>query len=171
MTRRRAAYWSVVALTLAIYGAMVGWTLPGIMREAGGLTPFDLRPMGYTVEQARAFLAALGTKGRDLYLGPQHLLDLFYPPLLAAVLIGAVRALIPWLWLQLALALLALGGMTADYVENTRVAAMLLHEGPVPAALVAQASWATQAKSLLTSLVALAVCAGVARAVWMKWRR
>lgn len=170
MSRARIAYWALFAVTLAVYAAMAGWTLPAIARDAAGLAPFDLRPTGYTVAEARAFLAALGDEGRALYLGPQHRLDLIYPALLAAVLIGAVRVLVAPFWLQFGLCVLALGGMTADYLENARVAVML-GGGPVPDALILAANRATQVKAGLTSLVMLAVGAGLARAAWMKWRR
>ncbi len=171
MTGRRAAYWALLAVTLAVYGGMLGWSLPAIMRDAGGLMPFDLRPGGYTEEEARAFLAALGAEGRGLYLGAQQWLDLAYPALLAAVLIGAAWMLIRPFWLRLAVILLALGGMTADYLENARVAEMLRHDGSVPAELIAAASRATVAKSALTGLAMLAVCAGLVGAAWRKWRR
>ncbi|GAA6201921.1 hypothetical protein [Aquicoccus sp. SU-CL01552] len=171
MSRARVAYWAVFAAALAVYGAMVGWTLPAISRDAAGLAPFDMRPMGYSVAEARAFLAALGAEGRALYLGPQHALDLVYPALLAVVLIGAVRALIGPLWLRWGLSLLALGGVAADYLENARVGAMLRDDGMLPGAAITAASHATQAKAGLTSVVMLAVCAGLARAAWTKWRK
>lgn len=170
MSRARIAYWAVFAAALAVYAAMVGWTLPAISRDAGGLSPFDMRPTGYSVAEARAFLAALGDEGRALYLGPQHWLDLVYPALLAVVLIGAVKVLIAPRWLQFGLCLLALGGMAADYLENARVAAML-GGGPVPDALILAANRATQVKAAATSAVMLAVCAGLALAAWKTWRR
>lgn len=171
MRPARVAYWAVFAAALAIYGAMVGWTLPAISRDAGGLVPFDMRPAGYSVEEARAFLTALGDQGRAIYLGPQHLLDLLYPALLAVVLIGAVRVLIGPLWLRWGLSLLALGGMVADYLENTRVGVMLREDGMLSEALILSASRATQAKAGLTSVVMLAACAGLAFAAWKRWRK
>lgn len=171
MRPARVAYWAVFAAALAIYGAMVGWTLPAISRDAGGLVPFDMRPAGYSVEEARAFLTALGDQGRAIYLGPQHLLDMLYPALLAMVLIGAVRVLIGPVSLRWGLALMALGGMAADYLENARVGAMLLHDGAVPDAMITAASRATQVKAGLSTVVMLAVCAGLALAAWKKWRK
>lgn len=170
MSRARIAYWALFAVTLAVYAAMAGGTLPAIARDAAGLTAFDMRPAGYTPAEARAFLTALGDEGRALYLGPQHLLDLIYPALLAAVLIGALWVLLPPLWLRGSLILAALAGMAADYTENARVAAMLVHTGPVPDAMVAAASRASQTKSMLTSVAMLAIVAGLLRAAWIKWR-
>jgi len=171
VSRARVAYWVVFVAALAIYGAMVGWTLPAISRDAAGLVPFDMRPMGYSVAEARAFLTALDEEGRALYLGPQHALDLLYPALLAVVLIGAVRVLIGPLWLRWGLSLLALGGMVADYLENARVGVMLREDGAVSDAMITAASRATQAKAGLTSVVMLAACAGLAFAAWKRWRK
>jgi len=170
VTGTRIAYWTLFAVTMAIYAAMVAGTLPAIARDAAGLLPFDLRPRGYSVAEARAFLAALGDRGRDLYLGPQHWLDLVYPALLVLVLIGAVRALIRPLWLQIPLCLLAIGGMVADYLENARVEVLLSLRGPLPDALIEAASRATQVKAGLSALVMLAICAGLVRAGWKRWR-
>ncbi|MDK3019040.1 hypothetical protein [Pseudodonghicola flavimaris] len=171
MNRKSVAYWTLFAVTLAVYGTMAGWTLPAIARDAGGLAALDMRPGGYSPEEARAFLVALGDRGRAIYLGPQHRLDLIYPALLALLLIGAVRALIAPLWLQICLSLLALGGMAADYLENARVAALLRRADAIPDAALVAASRATEFKAGLTALVMLAVCAGLVRAAWKAWRK
>ena len=155
---------------MAVYVAMACWTLPAIATDAAELAPFDLRFRGYSAAEARAFLAMLGDDGRELYLGPQRWLDLAYPALLAAVLIGALRALVRPRWLYVVLSLVAVAGMLADYIENLRVAALLTAVGAVSDAMIAAASHATQAKALLTSVVLLAVAAGLARAIWIKWR-
>ena len=39
-------YWALVALTLAVYLAMVLWSLPFIAAEAGGLCPLRSAPDG-----------------------------------------------------------------------------------------------------------------------------
>ncbi|SEQ61940.1 hypothetical protein [Thalassovita taeanensis] len=166
----RAAYWVAVAATLGVYAVMVLWTLPEISAQTGELRPFDLRPTGYSSAEARAFLAALSDKGRALYLGPQHWLDLLYPALLAITLAGAVRALVTPKALQIALITSVMLGMAADYVENTLVARMLNETGAVPDGLIALASCATVAKSVLTGVAILAVCAGLLRAGWARWR-
>ena len=56
----KRAFWVVFAAMVLVYCAMVLWSLPIIMKDANGLMPFDLRPGGYTTEDARAFLAASG---------------------------------------------------------------------------------------------------------------
>jgi len=91
----RVSFWLLVAATLGIYLAMVTWSLPRIADEAGGLPPFDLRPTGYTFEEARAFLVALTPQGGEFYRTTQHALDLLFPGLLAATLYWAIVILLP----------------------------------------------------------------------------
>lgn len=149
-------YWLLVALTLALYGVMVAWSLPVIAAAAGGLMPFDMRPGGYSFAEAKAFLAALSADGRAFYLGVQHRLDTAYPAMLAVVLalggfglagVGARR------WLARLIALAAMIGAAADYLENRAVAAML-NAGPDGLApdMVAFASRWTLLKSGATTV-------------------
>src|SRR5262252_8963046 len=67
----------VVALIVSfmLWGVMVFGTLPYLRRTAGGLEPFDLRPFGYTPEEARALLYALSDIGRAYYADVQLQLD------------------------------------------------------------------------------------------------
>jgi hypothetical protein len=173
MTRGRAAYIGLFALCLAVYLAIVLWSLPFIAGAAGGLTPFDLRPTGYGFADAKAFLTALSPEGLARYAGAQRLLDLLYPPLLALVL-----AIPLWLFsarlpgaVRLALVALTVLGMLFDLLENYRVAGMLA-AGPdrVTADMVAAASRATVIKSAATG-AAMVVLLGLL--VWrgvQRWR-
>ena len=164
MRRPARLFWILPALAAAADLAMILWTLPAIRAAAGGLPAFDLRPGGYSAEEARAFLSALSGAGRALYLGPQHLLDLAFPALLAATLVLAFRLLLPGGRLWIACSLLALAGMGADYLENVRVRAMLqVWPDPPDAAAIARASLATRAKFLLDGL---ALAAALAAALW-----
>lgn len=149
----RAIFWLVFAATLGVYLVMLVWTLPAITAAAGGLAPFDLRPSGYTLDEARAFLAALTSDGTTLYRNVQQRLDIAYPVLLAATLVMAILLLSPaglgrWL-----LAATALPGMVFDYLENASVAAML--DGGAAALtpeLAAAASRWTVLKSVFSTL-------------------
>src|SRR5947207_7600759 len=58
---------------------MAFWTLAYLRRISGGLEPFDLRPFGYDLAEARALLFALSEFGRDYYLNIQLQLDTAYP--------------------------------------------------------------------------------------------
>ena len=78
MSRRMIAFWLLFAATLSVYIVIVGWAIPMIAAEADGLTPFDMRPYGYSFDEARAFLSALTPRGVEIYLGPQQRLDTFY---------------------------------------------------------------------------------------------
>ena len=71
----------VVALivSFALWGVMVFWTLAYLRRTAGGLEPFDLRPFGYTPEEARKLLYALSSVGRKYYADVQLQLDTAFP--------------------------------------------------------------------------------------------
>mgnify|MGYP000106084475 CR=1 FL=1 len=70
----------------AILLVMMTTTLPRIQAQIGG-PAFDLRPLGYTVAEARSLLANLNPETIELYLFPQiTLLDLAYPALLALFL-------------------------------------------------------------------------------------
>jgi hypothetical protein len=164
----RVAYWICFAAALAVYLCMVLWTLPAISLAAGGLAVFDLRPAGYSEVEARAFLDALTEQGRSLYSGPQRLLDLAYPALLALVLIGAIRVFFARPWVRNLLIAAAVLGMLADYRENALVATLLA--GDVSAAQIAAASEATIVKSIATGLVMTAVVLALLRAGVRRWR-
>ena len=167
----RMLYWTAFAAALAVYATMLAWTLPGISASAGGLAPFDMRPGGYDGDAARGFLDALGREGRALYQGPQRMLDLFYPALLAIVLAGAVWALVQNRPLRALLLVVVPAGMGADYLENVRVAGLLAQSGAVTDEAVAAASRATQVKSALTGLAMVAVIAALAVAGVRRVRR
>ena len=53
----RVLFWTCFAAAMAIYIAMILWSLPVITEAAGGLAPFDMRPFGYTLADAQAFLS------------------------------------------------------------------------------------------------------------------
>ncbi len=145
-------YWLLAAVMLANYLVMAVWTLPTLQGMAGGLPAFDLRPGGYTIDEARVFIGAIGADGRAYYLGTQQWLDTSYPALLGAVLVIALLALAParvkWLLVAFALA-----GTVFDYLENHAVAAML-KAGPagLTAEMVDAASRWTILKSAATAL-------------------
>lgn len=158
---------------VAVYLVIVFWSLPIISRNANGLTPFDLRPGGYSLEEARAFLAALTPVGLAQYEGPQRWLDIAYPALLAATLGSAAWQLTRTTpeWVRLVLLLLIGVGMSFDYLENLHVARMLA-AGPeaLTAPLVEAASRASVNKALTTTLAAFGILGLLIRA-WREKRR
>jgi hypothetical protein len=147
-----------LAVNIAFWAFMVFWPLDYLRHLAGGLEPFDLRPFGYSVEEARAFLFAISDIGRDYYMNVQLQLDMIYPATYALS-----RGLLLW-WLTqpgrvadrplpvaIRVILIVLPLLTAalDYLENEGIAAMLRAGPQVDAEIVAEASFWTQAKSLV----------------------
>jgi hypothetical protein len=159
---QRLMFWGLFGLTLAVYGAMLGWSLPTISGAAGGLVPFDMRPGGYGFADALTFVSALSTDGGRFYLHVQQKLDIAYPVLIALTLFFAIAALLPgqlgrWRWiLATPAALIAI----FDYLENHAVA-MMIEAGPLGLThdLVAEASQWTVLKSNTTMVVIVALLA------------
>lgn len=167
---RRIFFWALVGATLAVYGAMVVWTLPVISAGAGGLAPFDMRPGGYDFAAAQQFLAALSPEAAAFYDNVQHKFDLAYPALAALTLFFALAALLPR---ELGILRFALAAPTAlvaifDYLENHAVAGMLAAgpSGLTPTMVEAASRW-TILKSgattvAMTLLLALLLWRGIA---------
>ena len=154
--------WLVVAalvVNLGLYAVMMFGTLAHLSGMAEGAEPFDLRPMGYGVGDARALLALLGEEGRAYYARVQLALDTVYPAtyaisrglliwwLTAAGRIGPRALGVHWRALMLIAPVAAAG---FDHLENARIAAMLAAGTSVDATLVGAASRATQIKSAFT---------------------
>lgn len=160
MRHGRATFVLLTIVVLCLYGLIVLWSLPMVAAEAGGLVPFDMRPGGYSFDEAQAFLQALSPRGRALYHEPQHWLDAVYPPLLGLWLFLACRALWPegqrWgLWVIAATCAVV---VLADWAENLLVLDLLLADpGALSAAQVARASTATLIKSGATTLAFVAL--------------
>jgi hypothetical protein len=167
---RRVAFWALFAVTGAIYYVMVFWSLPKIASAAGGAMPFDMRPGGYSFDEAKAFLGALSSDGAAFYVNVQHRLDAIYPALYAATLFFAIRALAPFrsAWPTL-LALAAFPGAVFDYLENAAVTAMLNAgaDGLTPE-LAERASLWTLLKSVFTTIAMLLALVFATMALWRR---
>jgi hypothetical protein len=170
-------FWIIFVITMGIYISMLVWSLPTISAAAGGLMPFDMRPSGYSFDEAKAFLAALPAETNNFYRQVQiGILDTAYPALLGATLFLAI-GLLAQDWLKLGawvIALIAIPGAVFDYMENASVKLMLFL-GPenINAEIVEQACARSVSKALFTSaamsifLVLLAVWA----IIWLRKRR
>ena len=164
MSMLKPVFWISLLTAAGVYLTMILWTLPAINAAAGGLAPFDLRPLGYDFGDAQAFLRALPEQGRQLYLDVQQRLDTAYPALLTLVLGLGIALVSPpkfgnWKW---PLALTSVPGSLFDYRENMLVR-HILNSPPdaLDPALVAAASRATVLKSVLTAVsmsVLLVLC-------------
>lgn len=155
---------------MVLYATMIVWSLPLISAAAGGLAPFDLRPGGYSLADAQTFLAALSPEGAALYKGAQHLLDVFYPPLMSLTLFFGIAALAPKAlgrgrWLLAAPALLI---AICDLTENYFVGLMLdAGAADLTDSLVGTASLATVTKSGISALVMLVLLGLLLRRGWL----
>ena len=172
MSKGWKIYWVVVAATVTNYLTMVLWSLPLVREMAGGGMPFDMRPGGYSFDDARVFLTAITDTGRDFYLNTQQLLDLFYPTLFAITVAIPLVHLVPryWSWI---LAVLAIAAGAFDHLENSAVAVMLRVEpDALTETMVSTASNWSLAKSISTSIasVALLVVLCIKGIVWLKTR-
>lgn len=166
----------VIAAAIAAlipYLAMLLYTVPRLMAGARGLPMFDMRPLGYTHDEAVAYLRALTPETRQFYLTVQHGIDTPFPILLAVATALAIAYLTrpgePRMVVMPAglrkFLLFAVCPLMAvfDLAENSAVAAMLRTEPErVSEDMVALASALTLAKSLtvtagLTSLLAIGV--------------
>lgn len=157
----------------AVYGLMVGVTLARI-ESISGLRPFDMRPAGYSVEEARALLEALGPDGRRYYLTRQIPLDLVYPALMALFLISALAwaaRVAPFARLVRAGVWLSVGAAAADYLENIGISLMILGWPEPPDRLIHAASLASVAKSGLTTVAACLVLGLVGVRIYRNRRR
>jgi hypothetical protein len=148
--------WVLPLLTALVYAVLVLWFGPQLQAAAGGLAPFDLRPLGYDLDQARLFLTMLTPEGREIYLGPVRVNDTVFPILFTLTLCLPIRR---WHW---AWALPALAYGLLDLAENMAVATLLRTGPAVESGAVAWASALTQGK-FAASVVALALC------FWALW--
>jgi len=140
-------FWLIFAACLATYAAIIFWALPRLQEYSGGLTPFDLRPFGYTHLESEQLVQGLGAEGREFYLDIQQVLDTAYPGLLALVLVMGIFGLAPS-FAAIPLAIAAILGALFDYLENHSVAGLLrAGDGPLSAEAVATASQWTVLKS------------------------
>ncbi|WP_204113420.1 hypothetical protein [Shimia biformata] len=162
------AFWFSFIAAGAVYLTMILWSLPFIASEAGGLVPFDMRPMGYDLDEAKAFVAGISERGRAFYLGTQHRLDLIYPALLALALVLGLQLLYRRPWSSV-LGVLALMGAASDFLENQFVTTLLLTPpAEIDSRLVGVASFWTMSKSITTTICFAALLLGAGRLVWRR---
>jgi hypothetical protein len=148
-------------LPLAALAAGV-WLLAVVtpaLRAAGGM-PFDLRMLGYGLNDALAYVAQLSPDGMAIYLGPYRIADTLFPLALMPTLLLPLRGRGQF-WFLPALAY----GM-ADLFENISVAKILRAGAEMQASDVMLASTLTQGKFLALSIAVLLA----AWSLWQSWR-
>ena len=152
---RMKIFWTIVAITVIDYLVMVIWSLPYIANQAGGLMPFDVRPTGYSFEDAKAFVGALTVQGNIFYLSMQHMLDTVFPILEGVVVSWAIIMLADksWGFGRWLMIIPGVAGMVFDLLENRQVGVMLTTGAKdLTAEIVSLGSTFTIAKSILVTI-------------------
>jgi hypothetical protein len=157
----------VCALLVAsglLWAMMFFGPLTHLSRLAGGVSPFDIRPMGYGYDEAYAFLNAIGEQGRRYYANCELLLDMFYPPLYATSRVlalwwltmpGRLRDIpmpLSWRYALIAVPIIMAG---LDVAENGFIARMLRTWPDLSHDLVYVSSFATRMKMIAGVLTEL----------------
>ena len=148
----------VAALLVAsglLWAVLFFGTLAHLSELANGISPFDIRPGGYSYEDAVNFLSSIGEQGRRYYAFPQLTVDMVYPPLYVVsrglalwwlTMPGQVHAApLPLHWRY---GLIAVPAIVAslDIIENSCIAVMLWSWPDLSRSLVDISSWATRLK-------------------------
>ena len=150
----------------------------GLQALAEGAAPFDIRPLGYSYEEARSFLAATGEQGRAYYLSRQLILDTVYPPFYAVsralalwwltmpgrLYDGAI--LQRWRWTLVAIPVVM---ASFDGVENVCIAEMLWTWPDLSPGLVQVSSLATRLKFIAGVFTEISMAALAVPAL-LRWR-
>lgn len=143
--------------SVLVYFLMIRITLAHL-QATSGVPPFDMRPFGYSPQEAKDLLAALGSAGRSYYLTRQLPLDALYPALLAITLIatnnGCGAHLIHKTVIRIG-GFFAVIAAIADYSENLGIAIMILRWPTLPDALVHATSVASIVKATATTCAVL----------------
>ena len=148
----RLVNWLLPLAAAASYLALILVLSPLLSAETAGMVPFDLRLLGYSAEEAHAYLSVMTPAGQALYLGPIRLNDTIFPVLLMLALCLPLRR---WHW---AFSLPALAYGVLDLAENWAIARLIRTGAQVDADSVALASALTMAKfAAVTVALGLAV--------------
>jgi len=157
-------------LAASVYFAMIFITLAHLQTVAGQI-PFDMRPTGYSREDADVLLNALGEDGRAYYLRYQISLDTLYPALLAMTLVAAIGWLAVHFTHRIILragVALSVGAALFDYGENLGIVVMLLNWPNISDSLVNLVSAASISKAVFTTFaVTFVLILGLVRAFYL----
>jgi hypothetical protein len=167
-------------LSQSIYFLMLSQTIPQISRESGGMKPFDMMPLGYSLQYANSFLSHLTDQGYSIYKYVQLPLDTFFPILnfgagfcmlvllfrsFGSLRIEKISRLTSFLhWISLFLPFLA---MICDYIENILIINMLTSKEIVPI-IVSAANIFTILKSMSTTIF-YSICLLVVILISIRW--
>jgi hypothetical protein len=167
-------FWTLFIVTMGVYATMLTWSLPTIAGASDGLSPFDMRPSGYDLQEAKALLTAMPIDVQTFYRDVQvNLLDMIYPALLSLTLFLAIALMTPsgfgrWRWVA---GLIAVPIAIFDYLENASIRAMLAagHDS-LTTEMVATASQQTVVKSMFTIAAETILLVMLLLWLWKKYR-
>lgn len=138
-------------LAMMVYTLMLTVTIPTLRMHMNGIEVFDLRPMGYTVEEGQAIINGISETGSQYYQQVQLPLDFIYPFLLTLFSISFLKRLSTArpslkrvIWLPLTI-------LVFDYLENIGIYMML--NGFASNFMIQLSSTVTVLKSLSTTIV------------------
>jgi len=69
----------IFLLTNLVYGTMLFFTIPHVMKYTNGMALLDMMPAGYRVDYVQTLLNTLGPDGRNAYRYIQLPVDMIYP--------------------------------------------------------------------------------------------
>jgi len=115
----------VLTFAMVIYAVMMFVTLPTLSHEMDGLFVFDMRPMGYSVEEGYEILENISDFGVSYYRGVQLPLDFVYPALLALFGVLAFAYFGKRIRIPSLIYMLPLIAGIFDYLENIGIYIML----------------------------------------------
>lgn len=140
----------VLVLALAVYWLMLAVTIPEVRAGSGGVEVFDLRTLGYSIQDAHLILSSLSEEARNYYRNVQIPVDFLYPLLMG--LFGAFALA----WIRRTVAIprwsiaVPLAAAACDYLENIGVLLML--NGNASDVLITLSSFCTIGKGILTTV-------------------
>lgn len=152
---------------------MMVFTFPRINAKLG-TQAFDLKPFGYSYEEALLMIQNLDQATIDFYIFPQlFLLDLLYPILLALLLSTLIIRLSNLIKLHPKsiysnLFVLPFIAMGIDYLENILISVMITNSTEISFGVVKIASTCTQLKGTFTTISWVVII--ILFVIWLKNR-
>lgn len=149
----------IVVLAVALYVALTVVQMIYFGAPFGASAAPDLRMTGYSAQQVRDFLDAIGPEGRAAFFGVFRNLDTLFPPVLAMTLVIVFKALKPEFGKRAIglFSLLALSYLAADLIENKFLGD--LEHGPDFVDTALAANMMTQVKYGILGVIVLCLLA------------
>ncbi len=141
----------VFAFAMLIYSIMLEVTIPHLVAESNGMAIFDMRPLGYSVEEAMRLIKQMSSSGIDYYRVVQLPLDFVYPVLLGAFGAMSLGYFSKWVRIYNVYYVLPVMVTLFDYLENFGIYLMLSDLNSL--LIIRLASLCSVIKSLSTTIL------------------